>query len=228
MYRLGQRQQKHRKQYISAASSLLLFVVLSIGGYNYIKNDIKSNTSVTQAAAVTTKVNLNNSPTTTFAEPDFTIALPNTWRPTTRETQPYDVYRWQDDSQKTNASLLEVYEDTIPQNFAVNRALAVTANGDQIMTVGSVSDNCADFTKTTETATSSTGVHAKWQGIDFLCDIDNYERNVVGTISSNEVNSVALKGAKSGSHLFFITYTDYNINPDYTTLYNAVSSFLAK
>jgi hypothetical protein len=228
MYRVGHRPRNHKRRAFLITLSAFIAISVLTYGVSYARTLLHPATTISQGTAVTTKVVAASQPDRTYSESDFNVALPVSWEPTTRETTPYNVYRWQDTSDKNDARLLEIYQDTIPQNFAVNRALAVTANGTQVSVVGNVSDNCIDFTKTDETASSSTGVHAKWQGIDFLCDINNYERNVVGTISSNGVNSVQLTGPKSGTHTYFFTYTDHNINPDYTTLYNALSSFQVK
>ncbi len=39
---------------------------------------------------------------------------------------------------------------------------------------------------------------------------------------------MTLTGATSGSHSFFIVYTDANINADYTILYSMLDSFKLK
>jgi hypothetical protein len=70
--------------------------------------------------------------------------------------------------------------------------------------------------------------HAKWSGINFLCDLGNYLRDVVGTSSPEGINSVTLTGNTTGKHTLFFMYTDNTPSPDYSTFINALKSFQLK
>jgi len=73
------------------------------------------------------------------------------------------------------------------------------------------------------------GASAKWQGIDFLCDQNNLERDVVGTSSLDGINTVSLNSPSGGgAHKFFFTYTNQSINGDYSVFTDAVTSFKMK
>jgi hypothetical protein len=103
-----------------------------------------------------------------------------------------------------------------------NRVLIIHGESDHLGTDGSVSDNCSTFTG----GTSKSSTPAKWEGVAFLCDQANQQRDVVGTSSTDGVNVVLLKSPGNGAmHKYFFTYTDYSINSDYTVFYNALNSF---
>jgi hypothetical protein len=125
----------------------------------------------------------------------------------------------------TDGQVIEIYENVIPVNFAVNRELDVTGAVSHITLDGVASDNCITYTRNGPTAISQVGVSAKWQGISFLCDEYNTEQDVIGTSSTDGVNTVILQTSHGVSHKFFFTYTDYNVSPDYSVFYNALNSF---
>lgn len=226
MYRMGHKPKKTRRIPVWIwPSASLLFVALLLIVLNYLF--LKPKTTITQSAAVTTKVTAGDAATKVFDEPSFTLKLPSDWKLVDHFVQPYNLYRFQGTT-KTNAGrIMEVYQDVIPVNFAVNRVIQLEPSGNQISSVGSVSDNCADFTKGTK-APGAYGVLAKWQGTDFLCDVDNTQRNVVGTSSQGGLNKVVIKGDSGGTHAFFFTYADHSINANYGSFYAALSSFTVK
>jgi hypothetical protein len=114
--------------------------------------------------------------------------------------------------------------DHIPTALAINRLLAVQSSGDKMTPVGMVSDNCTNFTdKATESAATGTAP-AKWNGVNFICDMANYERDVVATGSSGGINMVTLS-SKSGTHQVCLVYTDNSIDPDYSVFTDIVQSF---
>jgi hypothetical protein len=226
MYRVGAKSRARRKRIIRWTLGLSTLAVLLVGGF-LIQRVLHPTTSVSQSKAVVTKVKATTTPLKFYDEAGFSIELPSDWKVGERSLAPYNVYRWQGTSKSSNATMLEIYQDTIPVNFVVNHVLAVSPNGDQISAEGDVSDNCANFTKDTSPTPGVYGVRGKWQGTDFLCDLSNIERNVVGTSSPGGINSVTVKGP-SGSHKFFFTFTDHSLNSDYTPFYNALLSFRVK
>jgi hypothetical protein len=125
-------------------------------------------------------------------------------------------------SASNDAQLLDVYLSSIPDHFALNKAIVVTAQGSGLV-YDVVSENCVNFTDVQKSG-STGSVLALWQGVVFYCDTANNARAVVGTISKDELNKVHVQGPTTGEHSLFITYTDNNINPDYSTLYSILSS----
>lgn len=228
MYRVGNKSRLRRQRRIRLAIGLSLLVVFGVGGW-FIQRALRPHTTLSQSKAVVTTVKATSTPLKTYDETAFTIDLPNDWKVGERSTAPYNVYRWQGTSKSTNATLLEIYVDTIPVNVAVNHVLAIEANGPQITPDGDISDNCANFTKdTSPTPGTYGGVHGRWQGIDFLCDLNNSERNVVGTSSATGINSVTVKGPTNLTHKFFFSFTDHSLSSDYTPFTNALLSFRVK
>jgi hypothetical protein len=179
---------------------------------------------ITQSKAVTTKVSYVGK-TKIYNEGDFNIAIPVSWQLLPRPPYTYQSFTWHD-STKGSSQEIEVYEDTIPTNFAVNRALIIKGETDHVELDGIASDNCVTFTKDIGGGQGGAGVRGKWRGVDFLCNRTTTTRDVIGTSSaSGGVNTVALKTTNGTPHSFFFTYTDTQLSPDYAVFYNALTSF---
>lgn len=171
---------------------------------------------------------MSNTPTKTFDEDVFSITLPADWKYLGRDPSiVYHPYRWQSTAQNETGRMLAVYVDNIPVDMAVNRLLPLEVQGDHLMP-GPVSDNCTTFTGDGASDGPSKNVTAKWAGVNFICDMENYERNVVGTGSMQAINSVEFTGQQTGTHPLFFTYTDDTAQPDYTIFSDALSSFKLK
>lgn len=228
MYQVGTKSRRRRQRRIRLAVGLSLLVALGIGGW-FMQRALRPHTSLSQSKAVITTVKATTTSLKSYDEDAFSIDLPSDWKVGERSTAPYNVYRWQGTSKSTNATLLEIFVDTIPINVAVNHVLAVEANGPQITADGEISDNCANFTKdTAPTPGAYGGVHGRWQGVDFMCDLNNIERNVVGTSSATGINSVTVKGPTNLAHKFFFSFTDHSLSSDYAPFTNALLSFRVK
>jgi hypothetical protein len=102
----------------------------------------------------------------------------------------------------------------------------VQASGTGVSPLGDVSDNCTTFTNGADSHQATQA--AKWDGLPFLCDTGNYERDVVGIVSSDGSNTVKVTGTTGATHRFFITYTDNSPSPDYTVFTAALRTFQAK
>jgi hypothetical protein len=68
----------------------------------------------------------------------------------------------------------------------------------------------------------------KWQGVNFICDLPNYLREVAGTGSADGINMVSVTGPAGGKHAYFFTYTDHTVQPDFSIFRTIISSFQAK
>ncbi len=227
IYRAGHRQRaknKRRQRLIWTCAVLCLLLVIA-GIAILVKQYLKPNTTISQGRPVTSHVSYENK-TKHYQEPDFELDLPSDWQPIPRPPGPYQSYTWQTSDRGSKGQQIEIFEDTIPVNFTVNRALIVESQTDHLSLKGSASDNCSAYTKDLPTTQSQGGAHAKWQGVDFLCDQSNQERDIIGTSSADGVNMVVLRSPGTGvSHKFSFTYTDHSINPDYSVFYNTLTSF---
>lgn len=226
MYQKDKRPKSHRKRKIVRRIVFLISIIV-IGLIIYGLLHLNSNTVIKQAQPVTQKVTLSKKSTVHFDAPNYGLDLPNDWKFIGKEHSGYTLYHYRAILGGTDSRELDIYEDTIPLNFSLNRALAVEHQDDHLIIKGEVSDNCANYTKT-PTATPQIGVRAKWQNIDFLCDEGNTERNVIGTVSTDGLNFIRLTGIKNGTHQYLFTYHDHSVSPDYQILYDALQSFKVK
>lgn len=227
MYRAGKHPKQGRRR--KRAVWLMIFALLLIGGitlYNIVNKELQPKTVIKQAAPRTSKA-VFETKTKHYEEADFSLDLPNDWVTVPRPTAtPYQSYTWRSSDRVTDSEEITIYEDTIPVNFAVNRVLIVSGQQDHLQLEGSVSDNCSTFTQGLSPAAGQVGVPAKWQNISFLCDQFNKQREVVGTSSSDGVNTVLLKTESTGkTHKFFFSYTTHDGNPDYSAFLSALQSF---
>ncbi|HXR49713.1 MAG TPA: hypothetical protein VN778_01655 [Verrucomicrobiae bacterium] len=223
MYKAGKRPKSKRWRALKWV--LLTVVLLACIGWagQAIRHALKPKTVITQGRAVTTHVSYTTK-TKHYNEGDFALDIPDTWQPIPRPAGPYKSFTWQSSDRITDGQVIEIYEDTIPENFSVNRVLIVEGENDHLMINGSISDNCSNYTDQFSSA-NPLAAPAKWQGVAFLCDQANQERDVIGTSSTDGINTVILKSQSAGaSHKFLFTYTDYSVNPDYTVFLNVLNS----
>ena len=222
VYRLGKREKSKRRRIIFWAILIVLVLLLLALGVLWLRRKLRPQVMITQSTAVTTHVSYATQ-TKQYIEPDFSISLPTSWHVVPRPPGPYQSYTWQSSDLVTDGQVIEIFENTIPVNFAVNRVLVIDGENDHLTLDGSASDNCSTFTK--DSSPTQLGAAAKWEGVSFLCDQNNQERDVIGTSSTDGVNTVILKDQSTGvNHKFFFTYTDYSTDPDYTVFYNALNS----
>lgn len=222
MYRVDNRHKQRRRRSLFWLMFTLFFIIIAIvAALLFIKATHKKPV-ITQAKAVITKLSYAGK-TKHYNEGDFGIDIPAEWVAVPRPPYTYQSFAWHN-VDKNNGMTIEIYEDTIPTNFAVNRALVITGETDHIELVGPASENCIDFSNDAPHQANS-GVVAKWQNVDFLCNRSTTTRDVIGTSSKDGINTVKLKGSNGSPHSFFFTYSDNQISPDYTAFYNALSSF---
>jgi hypothetical protein len=163
----------------------------------------------------------------TISEASFTFNLPADWKRVSADLSgPYKKYTYQAGVKNAENRYLYIYADgQLPPTLAFNKAVSVHAEG-QTMSHGSVSENCADFT--TQTTPKQLQIKAKWEGVDFLCDMDATGRNVAGTSSTENLDQVVLTDTGFTPHRITILYEDNNANPDYNIFYGVLDSFSVK
>lgn len=217
-------QRRRRRRAIYGASFGLSGLLIAVTVL-WVQAQVEPRTTLTQATATTKRVDYTPQ-TKRYNLDGFSIAVPAEWQLVPRPAGPYQTYTWQYSEQGTNGVQLQIYKDTIPANFAVNRVITVEAAPSGLRVSSAVSDNCSTFTKNISPVPNRVGAPARWQGIDFLCDQANPERDVIGTSSKDGINTVALRNAATGqTNKFFFTYTNYDISPDYSAFTAALSSF---
>jgi hypothetical protein len=224
MYRLGDNPIKRRHRHMVFFAVLVL---LLLGAGIFTKNSLRSDTTVSPPPpAVSSTVAADTGKTKNIDEPMFSLDVPADWKLANRQTSPVDSYTWESTDSKAAGRAITLYIDTLPTTMGVNRALSVQANGSSITAIGDVSDNCASFTSPTA-GQPAVATPAKWGGAAFLCDLGNYERDVVGIVSNDGINKLNVAG-QTGMHSLFFTYTDNNIQPDFNIFISALQSFRLK
>lgn len=222
---------ERRRRYTAVIVIVLTLGILAAAGYAIFR-DVMNNdteTAVDGTTRVVGQVEGQNSSLKTFKETTFTMQIPADWKETARTGNAVENSVT---ISSTKAGIsersLKVYVDTIPTDFAVNRMLPITWSGES-MSTGSVSDNCATFTKggtldTTKSVRLQPAI-GRWQGLDFWCDLANVVDNKIGTSSKDGINVVKVGGPAQGTHSYFFLYIDRNIQPDYQVLQQMLSSF---
>lgn len=227
MYTVGKQTHKHRK----GRKHLLRFLVLLGFGalvWWLMHLTITPNQEIYNSAPISKSYNAAQKQLFKIDKPLFSMELPDGWKENIIEPSPYaPKYRFSNPAKANGGQMVELYIDTVPTNIAVNKVLVVepAENG---LTHDQVSENCTTFTESELTNHTTGTAPARWQGINFICDMGNYARQVVGIASTEGVNRVTVTGATKGAHKLFILYTDNNITPDYNILYDALNSLKFK
>ncbi len=224
MYQLGHRPKHH---YIRLAVIVCILAGLVVGGVMGARQLLQPSTVLNQSNAVVKNVPISSTQTKHIIKGNVSFDVPSTWQEhiNTGGTSPLPLVTWQGTVKDDRARWLDVYIDDIPTNLAVNHLLPVEADGDHLNAIGTTSDNCVNFTDKTAASTRTGTASAKWNGVNFLCDIGNYERDVVAIGSDEGMNMVTLTSQTTGKHRILLVYTDNSPNPDYTTFAQIVKSF---
>lgn len=228
-YRYGRRSIRHRHIW-PIVIAVVVFVVGPIVGAVYVDLHKHSDTSVSGAESVVGQVGgIGDDAVKKINEDVFTLSLPSDWKEVNRVTVPTErSITWEATKKNHDGRWIKIYIDTIPATYPVNRLLPVTPRGDK-MVVGDISDNCATFTgggtMDASKATQLSPALAKWQGVDFMCNLPNVVDNQVGISAVGPINTIALTGAQKGAHKFFMVYTDHTVQPDYMIATNIIESF---
>jgi hypothetical protein len=224
--RLRERPRHSRRRLVLLSVSAVIVVGAALFAYQQFERYIQPTPIVTATAGpgtLTPTAQIHH-----FNETSFAFDAPPGWRLIRHDSVPYNLYSYRGSHANSAQRYLDIYVDSIPLALAVNRIVAVQAQGAKL-SYGQVSGNCVTFTSSTSgSVPQPLSVSASWGGVQFLCDIANSTHNVVGTSSPGLVNEVTLTGPSQKAHSFFFVYTDNNPNPDYTVFYGILASFTVK
>jgi hypothetical protein len=160
-------------------------------------------------------------------KPLFKLELPEGWTETKPDASMVPAPQYVFASSPKDQQVLRLYVDNVPSAMGINKALTVSARSDTL-DHDSVSENCVNYTELSKKDVRTGLAPAKWQNIDFLCDVGNSQRPLVGAVSADGMNYVKLTGPTVGEHKLFIVYGDYSINPNYTTFYDILNTLHMK
>ncbi len=221
MYHVDRRVHKHQKLR-KRAGWLLGAAVVVLGVYGLLHLRVTPPQDVYNSPPSSKAYQPGSVSNVTITKPELTLELPSGW---TEEVVPSSptAPKYSMRSLSSDAQQLQIYIDNPPQRFGLNKAIAVSGSGDGIVHT-SVSDNCTTYTDISKRDPSTGFATAKWQGIDFYCDVANSARAVVGTVSKDGFNYFTATGPTFGIHKVFITYIDNGSSPDYSVLYGILDS----
>ena len=221
MYRL--RHSSRHRHWILLCGGIAV-IALAAFGVSRLPRLFSPDTSLTQAHPVIHHISSGARAIQQVTMKLFTVALPAGWTSVKAPDVPYTVYSWQGSGDDADRHL-DIDIDSPPADLAVNRLLPVQANGDRLTVTGTASDTCSNFTDKSLEMPSTGTAPAKWAGVNFICDMANYERDVVAIGVPNTINAVTLEGATTGAHRVLLVYTDNSGEPDYTVFSRIVQSF---
>lgn len=220
MYQYDKRTHKHAKLK-RRATWLGVLVLFSAVVYGVAQLRITPEQEIKNSPPLSRGYNATVDKKQQFTKAEFTFTATSGWKEyAVQQGQFNPRYVFKDVSK---SRVMEVYIDNLPEELGVNRAIVVDSV-DGTISYDVVSDNCTTFTDSSK-KNPQTGIGvAKWQEIEFLCDMGNAARAVVGTISDDGKNMVSVTAATGKVYKVFIAYTDNNINPDYNVFYDILGS----
>jgi hypothetical protein len=230
-YRYGHRPEKRRPRKLLGVLAGA-FVVVGLLGALVVRDIAKNNEGPIEGESRTVSQVLSGiSQQKKIDEPFFSFELPADWKETERMNHPRErSISWQAGKEGQDNRYLKLYIDTIPSDRAVNHLVPVSAQG-RGLSVGDASENCATFTGggtlDAGRAARLKPAPAKWQDVDFICNLPRVTDREVGIGSRGGMNYVELTGSQ-GTHKYFFLYTDRNVQPDYNIFYEVLRSFKAK
>lgn len=220
MYQLDRQLHKHTRL---KKRLFWLFVILIIVGIVYGLNNLRLSPKqeIKSTPSLSRSYGANTLKMQTFEKPEVMFQAPSGWKevPVTQSTHtPNYMYIHDSDGQ-----VLEIFINKTPQGLGINRAIVVYG-GSATISHDVVSENCTTFTEASKRDAKTGLAPAKWQEVDFLCDMANPSRAVVGTISKDGSNFFTIKTDSGKEYAVFLKYTDSAINPSYSIFYNILSS----
>jgi hypothetical protein len=231
-YRYNRAPRRHHvRRLVFLVVALIIFgAIIGVVAWDLKKHS--GNSSVTGKEREVSQIEAESVKQLQVNEPFFSMELPGDWKEMRRyKSANENSIEWHATTKGEDNRYLTVYIDTIPLKKAVNRLLPVKAE-DNTLSYGELSDNCASFTglKSPELNRANLQVEtpAKWQNVDFICNLPQAVQNVTGTGSVGSQNSVTVVGPLQGSHKYFFLYDDKNIQPKSSILADAIRSFRAK
>jgi hypothetical protein len=231
-YRYDHRSVKQRRKRIFGVLLGFVLIIGLIAGVIFW--DLKSgkDTSVEGDTKTITQVASEGVQRFTVDEQFYTFELPGDWKEVSRKnTATENSITWQATKSNEDNRFMTIYTDTIPPRKALNRLVPLTAQGNMV-SAGDVSDNCSTFTAGGTLVNPDfqklSPTPAKYQKVDFICNLPNPHENEIGTGSTEGLNAVTITGPSKGPHKYFFLYTDHNVQPNYMIFTEVLRSFRAK
>jgi hypothetical protein len=226
MYSANKRQRRHKVFMRFMLFVTPFFVVIGLLVWFILFRSVDTTTNFARSGAQVATVKPATKELTTDL---FKISLPTTWESLGKKNPFSDevFYEFQSTQKDYDNRWLRVYVDTFPKDYPLNRLMPISIVENRIVP-GALSDECSSFTGAPlDARTGQTGGQnwtAKWQGIDFICDMTKAS-NKSGTASAEEGYGVKLRSGDGVPRKYFFVYIDQNIRPDYQIFTDALKSF---
>lgn len=231
-YHYDHRPGRHRSRQVLIALVIALLIFGAIG--TVVWQDVRKNKPGSALGNTHTILQAGQDPVNRLFinEAVFSMELPGDWKELSRKNVPSEhSIAWQSTKKSQDGRSLKLYIDTIPTTLPVNRLLPLSAQGNSL-SLGEISENCATFTQggtlNVNDAAKLKETPAKWNKVDFICDLPRVNDNEVGTGSTEGINTITLTGPSLMTHKYFFMFTDHNIQSNYEIFFNALRSFKAK
>lgn len=227
MYSANKRQRKHKvfMRFMLFVTPFILIIGLLIWFIFF--RTVDSSASFSRSGA---EVAVVKPATKDFTNDLFKISLPTTWESLGKKN-PYSdevFFEYQNQQKDYDNRWLRVYVDTFPKGYPLNRLMPISVIDNRVVP-GVLSDECSTFTgaplQGAGTQSASQTWTAKWQQIDFICDMSKTVGNKSGTASSDEGYGVTVAGSDGTKHKYFFVYIDHNIRPEYSIFTDSLKSF---
>jgi hypothetical protein len=231
-YRYTARKRRPLGHFLLRATEVTVIVAGVCIGLFILFSHFQPKHKVVSGKAVSVPQVVTTTPVITIKEPTYTMQLPSDWVQVASVDVPTNhSVTWQATAKFYNNRILQIYVDTIPVTIPVNAELPIVAVGNTF-TVGQLSQNCSNFTpggtQNTMLAETLAPKESEWEGVNFMCDIPRFTDNQIGTGTVGApINTATITGPKMGTHSYFFLFSDRNIVPDETILYNMLASFRA-
>lgn len=227
MYTANKRQRKHRTlfKYVLFVTPFIL-IAAGVVWFAFFRTDDSTSTNFSKGGS---QVAVVKPAVQEFTTDLFKLSLPSGWAELGKKNPTSDevYYEYQSKIKDYDNRLLRVYVDVMPKQYPLNRLLPITVVDNRI-SPGVLSDDCKSFTGAPLTGTGvaqqTATWTAKWQGVDFICDLAR-PQNYAGTASQDEGNAVTLVSKNGAKHKYFFVYIDHNVRPDYQIFTDALKSF---
>jgi hypothetical protein len=226
MYTANKRQRKYKTLLRFSLFAIPLIIGIGVAvWFVFFRNPDDSSTNFARSGA---EVAVVKPAQQDFTNELFKVTLPVGWASDGLKNPiaPEVFYEYQSKVKDYENRYMRIYVDSIPKDYALNRLMPITVV-DNRMIPGVLSDDCTTFTGAplsgTGAARQSNVWTAKWQGVDFVCDMAR-PQNYSGTASADEGYAVTLVSKNGTKHKYFLVYIDQNIRPDYSILTEAIKS----
>jgi len=222
IYVTGQRLKHHRRRYgvlVLFGTAGVLAIIIGLQHF------MTPNTVLGTSEGTVRTIKVAPPPTKRVTTATFSMDIPKTWQDTITNRVPTPTFAWRGTTKDEQGRAIEIYVDAIPRGVAVNRVLPLEANGSRLLVSSTASPNCMDFADKTKLVRTAATIATSWQGVSFVCDAGNTERNVTGTSSSQATNSVTLRGSHTGVHHYLFLYTDHSAQADDQVFTDILQSF---